>query len=140
MAAGAPFLAKGFMPPRPSGHLTLGSPPFELKSPDEYPLLIRDDQPKANAAAAGGRVAVAAVRRAAIPAVAVAAPAAPTKHPIRPRSRTGGIRLGIGRIIAIPIAAPLTYIAMHVKQSPSVRSITAHRSGLSIRLIKICLT
>jgi hypothetical protein len=33
--AGDSFLAKGFMPPRPSGHLALGSTPFELKSPDE---------------------------------------------------------------------------------------------------------
>ena len=100
------------MPPRPSGHLAPGSAPFELKSPDEYPLLTRDDQPKPEVEVAVGGYVEVAVRRPAIPAAEV--PAAPTKHPIRPRSRTDGIRLGIGRIIAIPIAAPLTYISVHI--------------------------
>ena len=83
---------KGFMPPRPSGHLALGSPPFELKSPDEYLLLTRDDQPKTKDVEAVGGFDEAAARRPATPAAVV--PAAPTKHPIRPRSRTGGIVLG----------------------------------------------
>ena len=112
------------MPPRPSGHLALGSPPFELKSPDEYPLLTRDDQPKAKVVVAEGRYEVEADRRAASPAVAV--PAATTQNPIRPRSRTGGIRLGKGGITAIPIAAPLHNISVHVKQTPGVRGIAAY--------------
>ena len=112
------------MPPRPSGHLALGSPPFELKSPDEYPLLTRDDQPKANEVVAVGGIIVEAVRRPAIPAVG--APAAPTKHPKRPRSRTGGIRLGKGGITAIPIAAPLPYISVHVIQTPGVGGIATY--------------
>jgi hypothetical protein len=113
------------MPARPSGHLALGSPPFELKSPDEYPLLTRDDQPKPEAAVAVGGHVAGAVRRPAIPAEA--ATAAPTKHPFRPRSRTRRIRLRISIIIAKPIAAPLKYIPVHIKQTPSVGGITAYR-------------
>lgn len=113
------------MPARPSGHLALGSAPFELKSPDEYPLLTRDDQPKpAVEVAVGGCEEVVAVRRPAIPAAVD--PAAPTKHPIRPRSRTGGIRLGKGGITAIPIAAPLPYISVHVIQTPGVGGIATY--------------
>ena len=76
----------------PSGHLALDSAPFELKSPDEYPLLTRDDQPKPKVVAAEGGFDHAAARRPATPAAVV--PAAPTKHPIRPRSRSCGIVLG----------------------------------------------
>ena len=112
------------MPPRPSGHLALGSAPFELKSPDEYPLLIRDDQPKTDAAVAVEEITGEALRRPAT--TAVGDPAAPTKHLIPPRNRARGIRLGSRRKFAIPIAAPLPDISVHVIQTPGVGCIATY--------------
>ena len=88
-----------------------------------------------------GRVP-AAIRRPADPGVVVPTPA--PIHPGRAPRRTRGIRHRTGRIIPIPILAPLPDIAVHVVQPPGIGrnnlATGAVESGVFSRYSHFCPT
>src|SRR5258707_258283 len=77
--------------------------------------------PKTQAAVPVRRPDIAAVRRPAV--LALAGPAAAPEHPARAIIRAGRITSGrscsssSGRVIAIPVGAPLPHVAVHVVQA-----------------------
>ena len=55
-----------------------------------------------------------------------AAPATTTQHVVRPTGGTGRIGLWATAIAAIPIIAPLIYIATHVEKPKYIRCLTGY--------------
>ena len=67
------------------------------------------------------------VRYAAISCAVV--PASTTQHAVRPTRGTGRIGLGATAIAAIPVIAPLPYIATHVVQPKYICCLTGYQSA-----------
>ena len=103
---------------------------FQLFSPFTlYPLpLKRTSQPEADVVVAVAGVVVVAVSRAAV--IGVEVPAAAAKHAVRSRRRVVGtmrIKYCNSWVTAIPVAAPLQHITVHLVQTPSIGSISLYR-------------
>ena len=68
--------------------------------------------------------------------VRIPSPTAAALHAIRARRRTRRISHRTGRIIAVPILAPLPNIAVHVIQSPGIGPFGCHSMGILLSNIK----
>lgn len=92
-------------------------------------------QPQSQADAPKRRSVEAPKSNTTVPRVAEPTPTA--IHAVSPRTRTRGIRLGRGRIIPVPIRAPLPNVAAHVVQTQLVRPFPAHGMCFLTRIIPI---
>ena len=94
--------------------------------------LLGEDKAEPDQAATVVGVVDVAVSRPAVPVTAV--PTATTIHAVRPTGRTSGISLGTAAIGAIPVLAPLLYVAAHIVDAQLIGLLGAYGMSLATRI------